>query len=544
MLFLLTAAALACAPWCNIHTCNKGDCSDCEHCKHWEMNTLCEPWCNVHTCYDKRCAGCKICAKETDAPASNISAATPAAASTRTAAPPGWGCCADREAKACDACRWWANGGFCTKHAVNCATCGFALYCSDPSTTPPPAPPAPPPAIPVDLRCQSGRLVECRSSSSSGGSSSSCGEFLIKGVSWYGMEEKYAILQGLEKVSMDHLLNFIEHHGFNSVRVPLAVTSVLSDPPSSMFGGMVSQLNPHVHGFNYLAVLDTLITEAARRNLLILLDMHRLTAGDRNNPLWHDHNVHEEKLVSAWEMLAKRHCDSWNVIGADLFNEPWAASWGGASNGGPPHEDWAAAAERIGNLVSTMCPRWLLFVEGVSHTTASGAPSAGPGQSDYGHNWASNLEGVRTRPLKLATAEQQSKLVLSPHIYGPSVAPQPYFDESGFPSNMPQIWDAHFGFASSKEHGMCIVIGEWGGWFAANDAIWQKAFGAYLSKRQIGHFYWALNPTSRDTGGLVLADWHTPNEQKLTLLKSMPATSVGMATHEHHKHGHEGKPSR
>ena len=71
-----------------------------------------------------------------------------------------------------------------------------------------------------------------------------------------------------------------------------------------------------------------------------------------------------------------------------------------------------------------------------------------------------------------------------------------------------------------------------------------KAFGAYLSKRQIGHFYWALNPTSRDTGGLVLADWHTPNEQKLTLLKSMPATSVGMATHEHHKHGHEGKPSR
>ena len=91
---------------------------------------------------------------------------------------------------------------------------------------------------------------------------------------------------------------------------------------------------------------------------------------------------------------------------------------------------------------------------------------------------------------------------------------------------------------------MCIVIGEWGGWFAANDAIWQKAFGAYLSKRQIGHFYWALNPTSRDTGGLVLADWHTPNEQKLTLLKSMPATSVGMATHEHehHKHAHEGKP--
>ena len=142
------------------------------------------------------------------------------------------------------------------------------------------------------------------------------------------------------------------------------------------------------------------------------------------------------------------------------------------------------------------CPRWLLFVEGVSHTTASGAPAAGPKQSDYGHNWASNLEGVRARPLTLP-ADAAGKLVYSPHIYGPSVAPQPYFDAPEFPHNMEAIWDAHFGFIAAERRG-CVAVGEWGGWNMANDAVWQRAFSAYLSRRQISHFYWALNPTSRN----------------------------------------------
>ena len=55
--------------------------------------------------------------------------------------------------------------------------------------------------------------------------------------------------------------------------------------------------------------------------------MHRLSAGDRNNPLWHDAAIGEEKLLSAWHVLARRYCGgAWNVLGADIFNEPWAAS--------------------------------------------------------------------------------------------------------------------------------------------------------------------------------------------------------------------------
>ena len=37
---------------------------------------------------------------------------------------------------------------------------------------------------------------------------------------------------------------------------------------------------------------------------------------------------------------------------------------------------------------------------------------------------------------------------------------------------------------------------------------------------------WALNPTSHDTGGLVMGDWRTPVPHKLNLLKPMPASAV------------------
>ena len=183
-----------------------------------------------------------------------------------------------------------------------------------------------------------------------------------------------------------------------------------------------------------------------------------------------------------------------------------------------------AACPPVLHVRVAQCPRWLQFVEGVSHTTASGAPSV-VAQSDYGHNWASNLEGIRHRPLSM---RRPSKLVLSPHVYGPSVAPQPYFDDASFPANMPPIWDAHFGFVAARGLG-CVVVGEWGGWYTGNDAVWQRAFAAYLGERGIGAFYWALNPTSRDTGGLVLANWVTPNPNKVALLRSMAATPIDAA---------------
>ena len=44
----------------------------------------------------------------------------------------------------------------------------------------------------------------------------------------------------------------------------------------------------------------------------------------------------------------------------------------------------------------------------------------------------------------------QSKLVYSPHVYGPSVYLQHYFTAPGFPNNMPAVWEQHFAFAQGQ----------------------------------------------------------------------------------------------
>ena len=46
--------------------------------------------------------------------------------------------------------------------------------------------------------------------------------------------------------------------------------------------------------------------------------------------------------------------------------------------------------------------------------------------------WGSNLVGARVAPVRLS---DQTKLVYSPHVYGPSVYQQAYFNDLRFPSN-------------------------------------------------------------------------------------------------------------
>lgn len=199
-LLLLTLCVLVLVPpqasWCNAHTCDER-CKSCAVCAAVANGTHCEAWCNSHTCGDPahRCAGCTLCQPDSSSSRSSTYGA-PAKSAGKVLASPGWGCCADRQATSCDACRFWTAPDFCSRHGVNCGTCGFSLYCHDPATTPPPTPPAPPPATAVDLQCRHGRLYDC--TGSAGAQFGDCAaEFMFKGVSWFGMEEAYALPQGL-----------------------------------------------------------------------------------------------------------------------------------------------------------------------------------------------------------------------------------------------------------------------------------------------------------------------------------------------------------
>ena len=74
----------------------------------------------------------------------------------------------------------------------------------------------------------------------------------------------------------------------------------------------------------------------------------------------------------------------------------------------------------------------------------------------------------------------------------------PYFDDKKFPSNMEAIWHRHFGYLASAGH--TVIVGEWGGFYAGKDRVWQDEFAHYLQRNQLSSFYWCLNPNSGDTG--------------------------------------------
>ena len=163
------------------------------------------------------------------------------------------------------------------------------------------------------------------------------------------------------------------------------------------------------------------------------------------------------------------------------------------------------------------------MVEGVGYD-----PGA-PGGDDPGAGfwWGENLVGVRTAPVVLSN---QSKLVYSPHVYGPSVYMQHYFEGDWFPRNMPEVWQEHFAFAQELS-GVPIVLGEIGGKYIDRDKVWQDWAWPYVNERGFGVFYFALNPDSKDTGGLVPADWSEPQPgsveaAKLENLANLAVTSV------------------
>eukprot|EP00966_Prymnesium_polylepis_P259803 6001606-Prymnesium_polylepis.1 len=129
---------------------------------------------------------------------------------------------------------------------------------------------------------------------------------------------------------------------------------------------------------------------------------------------------------------------------------------------------WDTLASELGQLVLSVAPRWLVVVEGVGHCMD---PSEAGGQctaaSSMGQNmklstwWGENLQAASQYPIDLGVPQ---KLVYSPHVYGPSVAQQPYFNDGAFPRNMPTIWRTQWSqLPKLAREPVPVLIGEWGG---------------------------------------------------------------------------------
>ncbi len=302
--------------------------------------------------------------------------------------------------------------------------------------------------------------------------------FKLKGISWFGFDTPYNVVHGLLARRYTDLLDFLSDNGFNAIRVcthstvnwqicyslvnnvnffhlqlPFHLELALKDGRPL---AVSRELNPDLYGLSSLHVMDKIVKAAASRGLLIMLDLHSFQGNSfievsetiNNNPaqepwcwrsfggrgggtqqdnMWYNRYHPESKVLEGWGAMARRYASHWNVIAADLKNEPYGCTWGT----GNANTDWNLGAATLGNyLHRNGAPHWLIFVEGIFQGCTDAC------------FWGENIDGAKTAPVLL---DNTKKLVYSPHVYGPAVYIQPYFRASNFPSNMPAIWDAHFG---------------------------------------------------------------------------------------------------
>ena len=414
------------------------------------------------------------------------------------------------------ACESWCNEWICMADA--CLSCGAEVGCP----AKPPPPPGPPPLPQLPPWYEGLPTGEINFVAEGGFLWANGARFYIKGINWFGSEGRDGAGPplGLDKHDIAWYMRFLTDNGFNAIRFLFNHETILSDPTldppdEAKYGVGAPWESPELEGYSYVDMFVKLAEVAAEHGILVMLTCHRLRPsawpGDGK---WFDSVITEERVKESWDKLADRLCAQWNVFAVDLQNEPHGSSWG---LGMGEKSDWGHAAERLGNHVLSRCRRWLIMVEGIGYD---------PGSSDQdpagGIFWGENLAGALQQPVQLS---DPSKLVFSPHTYGPSVYEQDYFNSPIFPQNMPDIWDARFSFAPIKL-GVPVVIGELGGFYTGNDKVWQDWAVEFIKERGIGIFYFALNPGSEDTGGLLLEDYTTPESAKLELLARLPSTEV------------------
>lgn len=336
---------------------------------------------------------------------------------------------------------------------------------------------------------------------------------LLRGVNWFGMETEVHVPHGLWKRDYKDMLRQIKSLGYNIIRLPYSVQALRSSNISSIDFSIGA--NRDFQDKTPLQVMDIIIQEAVKNELLIMLDSHRLN--DSTIPeLWYGDGFTEADWIDTWKLLANRYRNQGNIVAADLKNEPHGqASWGT----GDLTTDWRLAAERCGNAILAINPDWLIVVEGVAKNV--------PNQQLSGHWWGGNLEGVANNPVRLNIP---NKVVYSPHEYGQGVADQPWFNEETFPQNLYTRWEKGFYYIAKNDLAP-VLIGEFGGKqtdTTSKEGIWQRQLIDYIKQNNLSFTYWCWNPNSTDTGGILLDDWLNINTEKqeliATLLTIQPST--------------------
>ncbi len=359
----------------------------------------------------------------------------------------------------------------------------------------------------------------------------------IAAVNWAGMQNRYFVPAGLERLPLDTILSRIRDLGFNAIRLPYSNQLVEQDPV------VESRLdaNPGLKGLHALDIMDRIVVVAGRHGLRVILENHRSDVGTdpQDNGLWYTAQYPESAWLADWRSLVTRYKRNATVVGVDLRNEPhtgppgpWSistylhqgATWGPYKGIDNPRTDWRLAAERGGNAVLSINPRLLVFVEGVQQYPDSSQPG---GLDSYW--WGGILSAASRYPVQLDVSHQ---LVYSPHEYGPYKYRMPFFGPGMTYAGQVGVWEKHWGFLEKGGVGeeTPIFIGEFGtcGTSArcvrdttpGSQGLWFQFLMRYLRQHpEIGWSFWALNgtnPEGNDQPNYILgSDWQTQRMHQL-----------------------------
>jgi endoglucanase len=441
--------------------------------------------------------------------------------------------------------------------------------------------------------------------------------FRVKGGAWFGLEgraeqssddknprgapmELYMgnVFWSSTSRTIDGDAKEIKQMGFNCIRLPLVPQTLDDNDPQGKDPYLKNAESVRIQGA--FSALKAVVKACSDAGLYVLLDMHSCSnyVGWRKGrldarPPWVDANrdnydfkredcscaasgnpgsvtrvqaYDESKWLADLKTLAGLGSSIGvdNVMGIDIFNEPWDYSW----------SEWKSLIDKAYGAISSVNPNILIFAQGIggSNGNQDGTPDtkADSPHGDRGNpNWGENLFEVKTNPPTMP----KSKLVFSPHCYGPSVCTQPMFAdvtaqpecagliEDAFgnakcqikidPAKLEPGWHEHFGYL--KALGYAICIGEFGGnmdWpnkaesrmqnrysyltDKTTDQQWQNAFVNYLLKIGVfDSFYWSINSESSDTYGIYTTPydplsnksgwgtWSGTDSRKLTLLTNL-----------------------
>ena len=355
-------------------------------------------------------------------------------------------------------------------------------------------------------------------------------EVWLTGCNWFGYNTGSNLFDGVWACSLDDALISIADHGFNLLRVPMSAELLLQwkngEYPEANYN---HAYNAYLDGMNSLEIWDHVLSVCEANGIKVMVDIHSANTDAMGHmaPLWCTSDFTEEDYLEALDWISARYADNDTIVAYDLKNEPHGkasedehAIW----NDSDDYNNWKRVAEEAGNIILDNNPYALIVIEGIQIYPIDPSSNNFTSTDDedyYNSWWGGNLRAVADYPIDFGSPERNAQIVYSPHDYGPAVYAQPWF-EGGFTyeSLIEDYWYDSWLYIDDTGTAP-LLIGEWGGFMTGDNLTWMEYMRQLIGEYHLNHTFWCFNANSGDTGGLVLDDFTTWDEEKYEFVKEV-----------------------